>query len=170
MSLRLRWAKNDMCAQRRLWSDWASAQSDQSSLGCPVWSESWRKLGTLATHWVHSEDSDQTGWMPRLIWSSLGTQPFCWFCHKAAQISYTTWKSVFGVCNPIRLKLAYSVTEASKSLRISDIAYYLKSVSSQCAGGKLSPAWKPEVHPKFFNGKKLFKNVILQILNFILIS
>ena len=37
-----------------------------------VWSESslpaWRKLGSLATHWVHSEDSDQTGQMPRLIW------------------------------------------------------------------------------------------------------
>ena len=30
----------------------------------PVWSESllsaWRKLGSLATHWAHSEDSDQT--------------------------------------------------------------------------------------------------------------
>ena len=45
----------------------------QISLGIrPVWSESslstWRKLGSLATHWAHSEDSDQTGWMPRLIW------------------------------------------------------------------------------------------------------
>ena len=45
----------------------------QSSLGIrPVWSESslsaWRKLGSLATHWAHSEDSDQTGRMPRLIW------------------------------------------------------------------------------------------------------
>ena len=44
----------------------------QISLGIrPVWSESslsaWRKLGSLATHWVHSEDSDQTGRMPRLI-------------------------------------------------------------------------------------------------------
>ena len=44
----------------------------QISLGIrPVWSESslsaWRKLGSLATHWAHSEDSDQTGWMPRLI-------------------------------------------------------------------------------------------------------
>ena len=31
----------------------------------PVWSESslsaWRKLGSLATHWAHSKDSDQTG-------------------------------------------------------------------------------------------------------------
>ena len=43
------------------------------SLGIsPVWSESllsaWRKLGSLATHWAYSEDSDQTGQMPRLIW------------------------------------------------------------------------------------------------------
>ena len=49
----------------------------QISLGiCPVWSESslsaWRKLGPLATHWAHSEDSDQTGWMPRLIWVFAG--------------------------------------------------------------------------------------------------
>ena len=44
----------------------------QISLGIRlVWSESslsaWRKLGSLATHWVHSEDSDQTGQMSRLI-------------------------------------------------------------------------------------------------------
>ena len=36
------------------------------SLGIrPVWSESslsaWRKLGSLATHWAHIEDPDQTG-------------------------------------------------------------------------------------------------------------
>ena len=45
----------------------------QISLGiCPVGSESslsaWRKLGSLATQWAHSEDADQTGRMPRLIW------------------------------------------------------------------------------------------------------
>ena len=49
----------------------------QISLGIrPVWSESslsaWRKLGSLATHWVHSENSDQTGRMPRLIWVFAG--------------------------------------------------------------------------------------------------
>ena len=49
----------------------------QISLGIrPVWSESslsaWRKLGSLATHWVHSEDSDQTGRMPKLIWVFAG--------------------------------------------------------------------------------------------------
>ena len=49
----------------------------QISLGIrPVWSESslstWRKLGSLATHWVHSEDSNQTGRIPRLIWVFAG--------------------------------------------------------------------------------------------------
>ena len=49
----------------------------QISLGIrPVWSESslsaWRNLGSLATHWEHSEDSDQTGRMPRLIWVFAG--------------------------------------------------------------------------------------------------
>ena len=47
------------------------------SLGIrPAWSESslsaWRKLGSLATHWAHSEDYDQTGRMPRLIWVFAG--------------------------------------------------------------------------------------------------
>ena len=47
------------------------------SLGIhPVWSESslsaWRKFGSLATHWAHSEDSDQNGWRPRLIWVFAG--------------------------------------------------------------------------------------------------
>ena len=54
--------ENGMCAQQRLRSAWASAQYDQSSLF------TWRKLGSLAAHWADSEDSDQTGRMPRLIW------------------------------------------------------------------------------------------------------
>ena len=44
----------------------------QISLGIRlVWSESllsaWRKVGSLATYWAHSEDTDKTGRMPRLI-------------------------------------------------------------------------------------------------------
>ena len=42
----------------------------------PGWSESslsaWRKPWSLATHWAHSKDSDQTGRMPRLIWIFAG--------------------------------------------------------------------------------------------------
>ena len=49
----------------------------QISLGIhPVSSEyslsAWRKLRSLATHWAHSEDSDQTGRMPRPIWVFAG--------------------------------------------------------------------------------------------------
>ena len=49
------------------WS--VSPVKTQISLGIrPVCSESslsaWRKLGSLATHWAHSEDSDQTGQIP----------------------------------------------------------------------------------------------------------
>ena len=49
----------------------------QISLGIrPIWLESslsaWRNLGSLATLWAHSEDSDQTGRMPRLIWFFAG--------------------------------------------------------------------------------------------------
>ena len=70
----------------------------------PVWSESSMsarsKRGSLATRWVHSRDSDQTGRMPMLIWVSVdsdqtGRMPrlnclrwahrsFCWFCNGAA--------------------------------------------------------------------------------------
>ena len=49
----------------------------------PVWSESalspWRSIGslTIGSHKANSEDSDQTGWMPRLIWVTLlGGQVF----------------------------------------------------------------------------------------------
>ena len=68
----LKWAtswqnhQNGMCAQQRLRSAWASAQSEQSSLSA------WRKFGSLATHWANREDSDQTGRMPRLIWVFAG--------------------------------------------------------------------------------------------------
>ena len=55
-----------LCAQRRLRSAWASAQTDQSSLSA------YRSIRFLATHWAHSEDSDQTGRMPRLIWVFAG--------------------------------------------------------------------------------------------------
>ena len=67
---------NGMCAQRRLKSAWASSQSDQSSLSA------WRKLGSLATHWAHSQK----------LWSDWADakadlclcrahMSFCWFCH-----------------------------------------------------------------------------------------
>ena len=64
----------------------------QISLGIrPVWSESslsaWRKLWSLASHWAHSKDSDQTGRMPRLIWGFAGRiYHFVGFCHEASHL------------------------------------------------------------------------------------
>ena len=56
---------------------WVHPAKTQVSLGIrPVWSESslsvWRKFGSIATHWAHSQDSDQTGRMPMLIWVFAG--------------------------------------------------------------------------------------------------
>ena len=65
MSRRMTKLTKWLCAERKI------------SLGtCPVWSEpslsAWRKPGSLATHWAHSKDSDQTRWMPKLIWVFAG--------------------------------------------------------------------------------------------------
>ena len=62
--------QNDLCAQWRLWSAWASAQSDQSSLSA------WRNIGSSGTHWAHCEDSQtlRLGGCPGWSESSLATQ------------------------------------------------------------------------------------------------
>ena len=73
-----------VCAQRKL----RSAQSDQSSLSAP------RKLWSLAMHWSHSEDSDQTGRMPRLIWVFAG---------RTLTLLVLTYRGSFGVCFPFPL-------------------------------------------------------------------
>ena len=78
----------------------------QISLGLrPVWSESllsaWRKLGFLATHWVHSEDSDQT-------WPAQSDQSLRWVhiillllsCGGSVSRSHITRKHVFGGFQP----------------------------------------------------------------------
>ena len=80
-----------MCTQRRLRSARASAQSDQSSLSA------WRNLGSLATHWAHSEDwSDWTDDLAdfSLCWVHM---PFCWFCHEAAHMQFIHETSRMGL-------------------------------------------------------------------------
>ena len=74
----------------------------QISLGIrPVWSESSlparRKLGSLATHWAHCEDSDQTGRMPRLIWVFAGRTLIMLVlsCRGADQTGKQTWKTLY---------------------------------------------------------------------------
>ena len=55
------------------------------------------------------------------------------------------------------------------SNRVKGNVHPINSVTSHCARGKSSIARKLEVNPKTVDGKKLFTNVTLQILNFILV-
>ena len=65
--LKINWAATKwLCAQWRLRSAWASAQYDQTSL-CAQWVA--KDPSFLR---ADSEDSDQTGLMPRLIWVFAG--------------------------------------------------------------------------------------------------
>ena len=83
-------------------SKWHVRQAKaQISLGIrPVWLESslsaWIKLWSLATHWAHSEDYDQTGRMPRLIWVFAGRiDPFIGFVTRRLILSdYSTDKNI----------------------------------------------------------------------------
>ena len=67
-----------------------SEDADQSGHP-PVFASlsAWRNLGSLFSHWAHSEYSDQAGRMPRLIRVFAGSTWICWFCHEAVQV--TKW-------------------------------------------------------------------------------
>ena len=79
----------------------------QISLGiCPVRSESllsaWRKLGSLATHWVHSKDSDH--WMAALcVWKTSLWRTKCTISSWDAHLVY---KPIFNAWHPIKEALA----------------------------------------------------------------
>ena len=98
------------------------------SLGIhPVWSESslsaWRKLGSLATHWVHSEDSDQTGWMPRLIWVFAGRiGHFVGFVMRMLKYSlYTVMQSKSCSAKKLHLKVAKLAYKVKKDWLINTL-------------------------------------------------
>ena len=87
----------------------------QISLGIRVFALRMKKLGSLATHWGHSEDPDQTGWMPRWSETSLDAQSICWFCHEAAHIwnersVHILWIA-FKMMASVRFCLSYDVFE-----------------------------------------------------------
>ena len=84
--------QNGMCAQQRLRSAWASAQSDQ---GCTGWSEF-----SLCAQWIakepsflHADSEDWSDWADAQAHLSLcwAHKPFCWFYREAAQF---TWREM----------------------------------------------------------------------------
>ena len=122
-----------VCAQRILRSAWASALSDQSSLSA------WRKLVSLATHWAHSENSDQTGRMPTLIWVFAGRTVifFFLFYHEAAHIS-PLWTLILLPMSVTSYEIRYSfmVTAADGHL------CYLSVIITRKQFLELAPSWE----------------------------
>ena len=102
----------------------------QISLGNrPVWSESslsaWRNLGSLATHWAHSKDSDKTGRMPRVIWVFAGrTLTLLVLSCRGSIIVFTT---------------ACTETASDLYLRISEAKYFI--------------IWLRQAYPPIFRSK-----------------
>ena len=72
--------QNELCAQRRLRSVWASTQSDQSSLCTKQVAKDPRFLHAVSEDWSDWEDAQAD---PSLCW---GHRSFCWFCHAAAHV------------------------------------------------------------------------------------
>ena len=72
---------------------------------CPVWTESLlcAQLVAKGLRFLHvdSEDSDQTGWLPRLIWVFAGRTLTCWFCHVSAHL----WSFYLNLTNKRRRKV-----------------------------------------------------------------
>ena len=64
----------------------------------PVWSESSlsarRGTGSLAVHWAHSEDSDQTGRMPRLIWVLAGRTVIVCVLSRGGSFTFNSTKPI----------------------------------------------------------------------------
>ena len=85
MTKRTKW----VCIQRRLRSEWAPAQSDQS-LRCALSVY----LSTQAFFMQTAKTEIKLGWRPGWSESSLGAQPFCWFCHVAVHLfpPHSQWK------------------------------------------------------------------------------
>ena len=81
--------QNGMCAQRRLRSVWASAQSDQS-LHWPslirVFAVRMKKAWVLSYPLSAQQRLIRPGGCPGWYESLLGAQSFCWFCQEAAQL------------------------------------------------------------------------------------
>ena len=95
-----------LCAKRRLGSAWASAQSDQrrSSLGAQ-----WVAKDPNFLH-ADSEDSDQTGPMPRLIWLFAGrTWHFVGFVMRRLRCT---------ICKPEYLMLNFFMRTAKTLIRL----------------------------------------------------
>ena len=122
----------------------------QISLGIhTVWSESllsaWRNLGSFATHWGHSKESDQTGQIPKLICVFAGhTCHFVGFVMCWLKLSYSNFTTVIvrsyslpifkgtGWSGPSSSKLTMLLVNVSFKLWSLNMAYMLLFLLKKC--------------------------------------
>ena len=90
----------------------------------------WRKFGSLTTHWAHSEDSDQTGRMPRLIWIFAGCTLLLLVLSCRGSYGLNCWISLFTV-------LTYQVPYRDACNKITN--YCLDPHLTQCCNYCLDP-------------------------------
>ena len=140
----------------------------------PVWLESslsaWRKLGSLASPWVHSEGPDQTGQMPRLIWVFAGlichfvdfvTRRLVLFCAKQHVILWHgnynwTASSEFGtyrICEQRRFRRACPLAQSRQNLRCS----LIQAMSQEEPSDR-----KPDHWPLWMAGHAQLKFVMME--------
>ena len=84
LGIRPVWSESSLSAWRKLGSFASISNSKFIHFSGYTITYNYMRCNTIsnilvATHWTHSEDSDQTGRMPDWSESSLGAQSFCWF-------------------------------------------------------------------------------------------
>ena len=115
----------------------AKTQTSESLLSA------WRKLRFLATHWVHSEDSDQTGLMPRLIWVFAGCighfvgfdmrRLIYYLLQIFMDISENMWTGSYWTNNTWKTLLSsWSFLYIQNNLTLSCLASYFWDLGKQC--------------------------------------
>ena len=140
-----------MCAQRRLRSAWASAQS---GLGiCPVpsaFAVRMKKVWVLSYPLSASEDSDQTRWMARLIWAFAGCTVILLVLSwggsylNLTEVSYSSiWAAAWqnlqdDMCAQRRLGSAWASTQSVRSL--GSQGFFMRTVKTADADAQADPS------------------------------
>ena len=76
----------------------------------------WRKLGSLATHWAHSEDSVQTGQRPWLIWV---------FAERTLILLVLSWGGCYDELGIVGCQMVYIKTSLSSILPVFSLYFPL---------------------------------------------
>ena len=130
----------------------------------PVWSNSfpsaWRKLWSLATHWAHGEDFDQTA-VPRLIWVFAGrTCQFVGFviCKFTCKHYGETKMWANFSCTENRVMLNWRLETCAASCAASQYCIWIDSINKTYE----DCPWKKKKHKKWNSMPRFHRDFIWQ--------